>query len=86
MLEEGDLIIPRHHSGEKLEEAGGACMVYLTYDLSGKGEPKSIQTYVETQICEHFERAANKALVRSKFRQGVPETGCEYEFKVALEP
>jgi hypothetical protein len=86
MTEEGVIYMPRHHSSEKLEEAGGSCLIYLSYGLSAEGRPQNIKVYSEVSFCEYFHRSASKALLRSNFVSGVPESGCEHEYTISLEP
>lgn len=86
MKEEGRVIVPRHGTGPKLDEAGGACTVFLQYSLDEKGVPGDIETYAEVPACAHFENSARKALQRTTFSRGVPETGCRHEYTIKLEP
>ena len=85
MTEEAYPYVPRHHTGQKIEQAGGSCPIYLTYNLSKEGKPENITAYAEQQVCEYFFKSAQKALLSSKFSVGAPESGCEHEYTFSLE-
>lgn len=86
MDKEGEIIIPRHRSGQRLDEAGGSSTVFVQYSLGSEGRPKDIQTYTEVSACAHFENSAQKALLRSTFSGGLEETGCRHEYTITFEP
>ena len=85
ILKEGDLIYPRKHSGWEVLADGQSCSVYVRYGLSSQGKPEDIESYVVRQGCEMFENSAKKAIMRTEFGNGVPETGCEYEYTFEFE-
>ena len=85
ILKEGDLIYPRNHSGLEVLADGQSCTVYLKYGLSSQGKPEGVESYVVRQGCEMFENSAKKAIMKTKFGLGVPESGCEYEYTFEFE-
>ena len=80
-------IFPRVFCGSRSMEDVQHCLnVRLVFDLSAEGKVTQVTPVEIQEGCSSFISSVSRALLKSSFASGQPETYCTYDYEFFLEP